>query len=536
MAIVAREIRRNITSSGGRGTGVRVFRCHDDYSGSHTVDSMLDVFNAFGGTLPDKGTAFPEFAGLRCTDFTLTAVDGHADLWEVEFNYEQYSSVITSAPTTPITRLPNEVNYVEESQNIRAEFVSEYRANPNLSHGGDPDELQDIRGTPVDKAGTPVSLIRARTDLTVTETLAEPNLNAYRAARFKRNSATFRDVVEGKLMYVGAQVRRTGTSVFQVQHTFAEDDHFHLIQVPDIDQDGDPLLDEKGKHAKTVKWMQPFEEKYDFGALSTNFQEQDEMATRRFTQGRVGALGFEHVNEMMMGLDALTPMIEKDKDVRDYSPSPKERWMYVYATPSEADPEKYDWNEIAYDVTDTPIIAPGELLAAGQQFRSGSEEEGTYATCLTVGFEGGYALCRVCKNTNGGKRYFIAPVASSGLMPVTVTAIALPDYEVPDGPTMHLYEVMPVFYTLRTLQSGVPDEIDSHFGKQAYALNLVEYDNGANIPPNNTGADISVYPIQIGTRVMARKYPVVHIGGGGQEGSVYDFWMFSLMNRLRVEC
>jgi len=253
---------------------------HDNGSGSNTIADMQDVFQLMGNTglgtvdtdyLPDKGYAFPDFAGLRVTDFTLAAVDGHADLWEVVFSYEQYSDAINNAPSAALTTLPGEVGYVEEAANIRAEFVDEWRTSPIFPDEGTPTDEEDMRGEPIDLAGSPVSVARNRMDLTVTEVVAVPALNTYRAMRFCRNSATFYNVTKGKLLYLGAQVRRTGTSVFQVQHTFAEDDYFHMIQQPVVDQDGDPILTDNGKRAKTVYWIQPFKKFQPFADLSTNF-------------------------------------------------------------------------------------------------------------------------------------------------------------------------------------------------------------------------------------------------------------------------
>ena len=280
MAAVISEVKRDVQSQGGRGSGTRVFRVYDDDSGSNTISDLQDVFNLMGNTglgtegvnyLPDKGNAFPDFAGLRVTDFVLGLIEGHSALWEVTFSYEQYSSGMNSAPSAPLTTLPNEVNYVEEAANIRAEFVDEWRINPIPPDDGIPTEQIDIRGTPIDLAGNPISVARNRMDLTLTETLAVPAFSTYRSMRFKRNDATFKGVVKGKLLYLGAQVRRTGTSVYQVQHTFAEDDMYHLQQQPIVDQDGDPILRENGKHAETVYFIQPFPKLGTFGDLSSNF-------------------------------------------------------------------------------------------------------------------------------------------------------------------------------------------------------------------------------------------------------------------------
>lgn len=206
--------------------------------------------------------------------------------------------------------------------------------------------------------------------------------------------------------------------------------------------------------------------------------------------------------------------------------------MLVHATPSDADAEKYDWDEIAMDVVDSPIINPSEVLDRFA-LRMGREHSGTYGTSLTDGWEGGYAICKVTKNTKGEKRYWLAPVAPPVAAPVQIMAIEegySPDDE--PGITMNRYLCQTMVYSFQGV-GGEAVQIESQFGDAGWGLNLAEY--GDNIPPTDSSATVSVHPIQVGTRVLARKYPVIDISKEGQ-GTVTAFYLFSLMNNLRVEC
>ena len=258
------------------------------------------------------------------------------------------------------------------------------------------------------------------------------------------------------------------------------------------------------------------------------------MPSRRFTQGRIGRLGFEHVNEMMMGLDILAPLVEQGGRRETKAPlSPKPRFMLVYATPGENEPNKYDWDEIAIDVVDKPIINPSETLDQ-HALRQGRVHLETHGSSIIEGWEGGYAICKAVKNTQGRKRYFLAPVAPPVAQPVEVYSIESSDYQPEGGPDMNLYKVHPLAFTVTTDDVLTPPNVSTQpIGTLSYAINLAEYGN--NIPPSSTGATYSIHPIQPGTVVLARQYPMVD-NTGDDGGTTNTFFVFSLMNRLVVEC
>lgn len=261
---------RSIQTSGGRGSGTRVFHV-SGYESAADVFGALGTSDSSGTLLPTKGDQHPDFAGLIAKDFSLSRVSGQTDLWQLTWSYEVISRNFVNAPEQPVPeRLPNEVSYVEISAEIRAEFFLAFRARPNIPTGGDPDVGVDIGGTPIDAAGNPTSLQRNIQELTVTETVSVPDLATYRLARFTRNTVPFFGSPAGTLLYRGASIRRTGVDVFQVAHSFVEDEFMHLQQQPLIEPpDMTPkLLD---SNAETVFFVQPFPNKFDHNQISTNF-------------------------------------------------------------------------------------------------------------------------------------------------------------------------------------------------------------------------------------------------------------------------
>lgn len=263
---------RSLSTSGGRGSARRLFHV----SGVSNPADLYDVLGTIG--LPKKFERHPDFPGLLARDFNASLVSGHTDLWRVEWTYEQTSAgspAVASDPTIeigPPEVLPNEVTYVEESAEIRAEFVAAYRRGPGLSYpseGTPATDEDDVGGVAIDKAGVPISIQRNIQEFTLTETVNEPDLDRYRDFRFCRNSSIFRGFGIGTVLYRGASVRRTGVDVYQVAHSFVEDSDFHLQQSPLVDQDGKPFIE--NDHARDVYWVQPFMVTKNLDRLSLNF-------------------------------------------------------------------------------------------------------------------------------------------------------------------------------------------------------------------------------------------------------------------------
>tara|TARA_Y100001938_G_scaffold146649_1_gene225966 strand:+ start:209 stop:1024 length:816 start_codon:yes stop_codon:yes gene_type:complete len=261
---------RAIQSSGGRGTGSRKFFA----SGYSNPKQILETFGSSVGTLkvPDKGQPYPDLPGLIAKDFSITPVQGQSDVYEIDWQYEMMSVEFLAPPEIePPSTLPNEVDYVEFSMEIRTEFQLAWRSNPNSPSLGEPDPDDDIGGTPIDAGGNPTSIMRRRQELVVTETVNSVDFATISNFTFKRNNATFLGTGKGSTLYRGASVRRTGVQVFIIAHSFVHDQFFHMEQQPLIDQNGVAVDKNNDGHADEVYFVQPFPDLADFNALSRNF-------------------------------------------------------------------------------------------------------------------------------------------------------------------------------------------------------------------------------------------------------------------------
>lgn len=262
---------QTISTSQGRGAAKRVFFA----SGYANAYDLLGSFGQTVGSVkvPKKGDSFPNLRGTIARDFTATQVDGHTDLWRIEWQYEVVERTFAVQPSFPVaTAYPAEVGYVEESADVAVEFVDGYRLEASIP-GDDASapEVADIGGTPIDVGLSPTSIQRRRQTITLTETVNVPRIADYAEAAFKRNSAAFLGAAPGRVLYRGASIRRTGLYVYQVSHTFIDDEWKHLEQQPIIDQNGVPIDADSDGHADTVYHIQPFPNTYDFGSLSSNF-------------------------------------------------------------------------------------------------------------------------------------------------------------------------------------------------------------------------------------------------------------------------
>jgi hypothetical protein len=269
LEIIEKLESRSIQSTGGRGTGTRQF-----YASGYSDPSQ--IYQVFGKTVgglavPGKGASYPSIPGLIAKDFQISAVSGQSSVYEITWTYEMFSTEFLAAPEveTP-ERLPNEVNYVELSSEIRTEFTNAWRSGPSTNDADNPSPDDDIGGTPVDAGGNPTSIMRRRQELVLTETVNYVQFGNISAMAFRRNSRPFLGASVGRILYRGASVRRTGVAVYTIAHSFVDDQFYHLEQQPLIDQNGIAIDIDNDGHADHVYFIQPFPLTGDFHSLSPN--------------------------------------------------------------------------------------------------------------------------------------------------------------------------------------------------------------------------------------------------------------------------
>jgi len=265
---------RSIQTSGRKATATRKFYATDVTN----VAFIIQAING-GSSLPGFGTEFPNLGSLRMIDYTCTPIAGSGDAYEIVFTYEQTgkgTGLITgNVPGDDNGLLSGEIGFVEKTSDIRSEFAPAFRLGVTYPILGLVTGDIEVRGYSVDAAGSPISIQRNITELTVTEVHTRESKelieDTIRALRFRRNNGTFLGrYPAGTVLYRGATVRRNSESSLLVTHSFVQDSDYHLQQKVALDQDGEPILNAEQK-AAFVYWVQPFNALGNFSSLSTNF-------------------------------------------------------------------------------------------------------------------------------------------------------------------------------------------------------------------------------------------------------------------------
>lgn len=271
---------RDVSKTAGKLTARRGFHVWNSAVALSTPGSVVVLFGTNG--LPVYGETFPESPNLQARDYRLSRVDGHGDLWLVEWDYVEADLISASVPDSQ----PGEIGYVEVTARITAGFVDAWRSlttaeladltksGGKYPFGNNNASRLDIGGTPIDVAGEPTQQIVRQVEIQVTEVQSGiPNLTAYLPFIWARNNVTFMGAPIGQLLYVGANVTRIDVAKFQWQHTFVLDRWWHMRQQPYKWPDGKvPTSGAPGtKVAESVFFVQPFPSYANFFAMSSNF-------------------------------------------------------------------------------------------------------------------------------------------------------------------------------------------------------------------------------------------------------------------------
>jgi len=83
----------------------------------------------------------------------------------------------------------------------------------------------------------------------------------------KRNAANWQGFNAGSVLFTGMNVNHTRDGINEVEYSLAWDKFYHLRQVPERDENGDPVVDETATPPINVYWKQPFKQTTDFSFL-----------------------------------------------------------------------------------------------------------------------------------------------------------------------------------------------------------------------------------------------------------------------------
>lgn len=265
--VVEQQDSRSYQQSGGQVTASRKFSVWDDATAITNPTTIRDSFG--DGDLPAIGHSFGDGANaLYAVSFTIDPQPLTRGAWSVVFTYSTSEGG---------TQQPQEVGYTEFSMDYAAEPRQIYRTGATIPSNGNPNATADIGGTAVDAAGIPVSQLMRFISVVIRESVFSSTVveRSYgiRAARGRRNSQPFYGASAGQVLYLGARASRISIDKFSIEHRFAQDDQYHLIQNPDRDSEGVPVCSRQNTilRATTVRFVQLFPQSANFNKLSENF-------------------------------------------------------------------------------------------------------------------------------------------------------------------------------------------------------------------------------------------------------------------------
>ena len=264
---------RSMSYDTGRTSASRTFKCYDANTPS-TLITPADVRALFGNTysgdkMPAKGDTFPSDASIYAKSYAITR-EPNTDIWNVTWSYGN-NVVGTGAQ-------PGEVGYVEWTIDVSASFIDKFIQSPTLPTDGNLTGVQGAvtGGTQMDIEGTPVSMLKYTTEITISETISNTSglpsiVSAMRSARGCRNKTLWEGFAPGSVVYAGGSIRRTGVATFVANHKMTEDSEYHLIQYPFRDSTGKipTKVVDGANRANVVLWRQPFPSTIDFTTIST---------------------------------------------------------------------------------------------------------------------------------------------------------------------------------------------------------------------------------------------------------------------------
>lgn len=267
---------REYTYSSGKASASRTFKVYSSLGGITTPAAIKSLFGT--GTAPDPlpniGDLFPSETVIRAKSYTIKKDEG-SNVWTVVFQY-------TTGDITSTDFQPQEPGYVEWTLDVAASFADTFVIGATYPKSGTTDGVEEknriATGQQVDIEGVPVSALRMTTDINISEVVESyggpPTVyTASRAARGRRNSASWYGIEKGKALYLGMTCKRIGVNLYSCSHKIQEATDFHLVQYAARDSVGRiPTATKTGKQrAEAVYWKQPFKDFFDFSSISSNW-------------------------------------------------------------------------------------------------------------------------------------------------------------------------------------------------------------------------------------------------------------------------
>lgn len=267
MSVVVVEVAGSKTiaqNKEGVRTGNRSWFVYDDGGANLLID---DVVEASG--MPLLGAPHPDIIGLFANSWTVTLSGERSNAWAVQWNYSsQITEISGGGATEPVVDLSLPDGVDSYSMSIGLTIIDIWKSNPTIPANKDNPPDVDIGGTLVSTGGLPVSMALNTAEVHI----REKSSGMFSGGTFmlnvgKRNDIVWQGFDAGSLLFTGMNVNHTRDGVNDIEYMLAWDKWYHLRQVPERDDDGNPIVDSSGEDPLNVYFRQPFPNTTSFSFL-----------------------------------------------------------------------------------------------------------------------------------------------------------------------------------------------------------------------------------------------------------------------------
>ena len=264
MSIVVVELagtKRISQNEDGVRKATRSFFVYDDEGASLVVNDIM-----FADSMPIVGAPHPDATGLYAASWSMTVSDDRAGAWNVDWQYTPETTTELPSGGSGDESLPFGVQGY--NMTVGVTIIDIWKAEPSLPDDLDEPAESDIGGTNVSEGGLPVSMSLPTADIRIRErSIGMFTGDQYLSRVGKRNAANWQGFNAGSVLFTGMNVNHTRDGINEVEYSLAWDKFYHLRQVPERDENGDPVVDETATPPINVYWKQPFKQTTDFSFL-----------------------------------------------------------------------------------------------------------------------------------------------------------------------------------------------------------------------------------------------------------------------------
>lgn len=266
------EISRN---NDGKMSARRTFLVYDDSGEPLLVDNVLD-----NSDLPQMEDEHPDSADMIVGSYSIREHSDRSYAYEITYSYASPTEVVAgdAGGADPLNNNQNSgvIDGADPDSAVTAftitvslSIVDIWKSDPTIPDDIDNPSREDIGGTSVSEGGYPISLALPTAKITMNQRFTGVfYAGTYLSEIGKRNTSEYHGFDAGSLLFMGVSVSQDTSGFNEVTFEIAFDSDFHMRQVPQRDEDGNPTVDlTADPPTVTVFFKQPFPNTTSFGFL-----------------------------------------------------------------------------------------------------------------------------------------------------------------------------------------------------------------------------------------------------------------------------